>query len=153
MLSEGDEVPGFEAAAPGGATVRSADLAGRRYVVYFYPRDFTPGCTTEAAEFTRLYPEFERAGIGIIGVSPDGAGSHGKFSEKMGIPYPLVADEDRSVCRAFGVWGRKKFMGKEYDGVVRSTFLVGADGRISKVYEDVRPAGHAARVLADFEGK
>ena len=153
MISEGDSVPEFELRDASGKVVRSGDFAGKRHVIYFYPKDFTPGCTMEADEFSKLYDEFRKHKIEIVGISPDSVESHDKFCQKMGIRYPLLADVDKMVSNAFGVWAKKKFMGREYVGVVRSTFLVGEDGIIFKVYPKVRPAGHPEDVLADFVSK
>ncbi|MDA7953296.1 MAG: thioredoxin-dependent thiol peroxidase [Nitrosopumilus sp.] len=150
MIEEGARVPRFGGMTSGGQRVGSDTLKGRRYVVYFYPRDFTPGCTTEAGEFTAEYKRFKKAGIEVVGVSPDDADSHGRFCEKMGIPYPLLADTDHRIASAFGAWGRKKFMGKEYDGVIRSTFLVDEKGTVFRVFPKVKPAGHAKQVLEEF---
>ena len=150
MLSEGDSVPAFELCDASGRTVSSGDFEGRRHAIYFYPKDFTPGCTTEADEFSKLYDEFKKRGIEIIGISPDNVKSHDKFCKKMGIMYPLLADVEKTVSKAFGVWAPKKFMGREYMGVVRSTFLVGEDGKIFKVYPKVKPVGHPENVLDDF---
>ena len=150
VIQEGDRVPDFELQSQTGEVVRSSEMAGGRYVVYFYPRDFTPGCTTEADEFTRAYGTFEKAGIRILGVSPDTAESHQKFCNKMNIPYPLLADTDKALANAFGVWGPKKFMGREYMGVNRSTFLVDESGTVFKVFAKVKPKGHARQVLESF---
>ena len=150
MIQEGDRVPDFELKSNTGDAVRSADMAGQRYVIYFYPRDFTPGCTAEADEFSMAYGEFEAAGIRILGVSPDTAESHQKFCNKMGIPYTLLADTDKVLAKAFGVWDNKKFMGREYMGVIRSTFLVDEKGTIFKTFAKVRPKGHARQVLESF---
>lgn len=150
MITEGEDVPRFELQDADGNLVRSADLAGRRYVIYFYPKDFTPGCTTEADEFVREYDRFKEAGIEVIGISPDDVKSHRKFCDKMGIRFPLLADTDRQVSMNFGVWGKKKFMGREYMGVIRSTFLVDELGKIFKVFPKVRPAGHARQVMDIF---
>lgn len=151
MIVEGDVAPAFELQDAAGVTTRSKDLAGRRYVIYFYPKDFTPGCTTEADEFARAYGEFKRRDIEVVGISPDSVESHEKFCKKMDIPYILLADTQKEVSKRFGVWGKKKFMGREYMGVIRSTFLVEADGTILKAYAKVKPAGHANQVLDDFD--
>ena len=150
MLEPGDPVPKFVLQDADGKTVRSSDFAGKKHAIYFYPKDFTPGCTTEADEFSRDYAKFKRRGIEVIGISPDDVSSHRRFCDKMGIRYPLLADVDRKASEAFGVWGPKKFMGREYMGVTRSTFLVDEGGRILKVYPKVRPAGHSEQVLGDF---
>ena len=150
MVSVGDSVPKFAIEDADGNRVRSSDFKGRRHAIYFYPKDFTPGCTREADEFSRDYAKFQKAGVEIVGISPDGVDSHRKFCDKMGIQYPLLADVDKEVSKLFGVWGKKKFMGKEYMGVMRSTFLVDEKGKIFKIYPKVKPAGHSAQVLEDF---
>lgn len=149
-MQEGDQVPEFELEDADGKVVRSSDFSGRMHVIYFYPRDFTPGCTTEADEFAGNHAEFIKADIDIIGISPDDVGSHRKFCDKMNVRFPLLADTEKKAAKAFGVWGMKKFMGREYMGVMRSTFLVGKDGRIIKVFEKVKPKGHATQVLEAF---
>lgn len=151
MVSEGEKVPKFEADDADGNRVKSSDFKGKRHAIYFYPKDFTPGCTTEADEFSKDYEKFQKEGVEVIGISPDGVGSHKKFCEKMGIKYPLLADVDKEVSKKFGVWGKKKFMGREYMGVVRSTFLVDERGKIFKIFPKVKPAGHAREVLAEFQ--
>lgn len=152
-VREGDIAPKFELKDANGNTVKSGDFKGRNYVVYFYPKDFTPGCTKEADEFVSEYAKFENAGVEIVGISPDDVKSHRKFCDKMNIKFPLLADTEKSVARSFGVWQMKKFMGREYMGVVRSTFLVGEDGRIFKIFTKVKPAGHAMQVLESFSNK
>jgi thioredoxin-dependent peroxiredoxin len=123
-------------------------LRGQPVVLYFYPRDDTPGCTTEACKFRDDYSDFEKAGITILGVSPDSPKSHAKFKEKYQLPFSLLADEGHHVCELYGVWGKKKMMGKEYDGVFRTTFIIASDGSIKKVFADVKPADHSVEVLA-----
>jgi peroxiredoxin Q/BCP len=150
MVSKGDSVPKFAASDANGDIVRSDDFKGKRHAIYFYPKDFTPGCTTEADEFSRDYEKFQEEGIEIIGVSPDDVKSHRKFCDKMGIKYPLLADVKKEISNLFGVWGKKKFMGREYMGVMRSTFLVNEEGRIFKIYPKVKPAGHSKEVLEEF---
>ncbi len=151
MLAEGDKVPKFEVNDSNGNKVKSTDFKGKKHVIYFYPKDFTPGCTTEADEFSKDYKKFQKEGIEIIGVSPDDVDSHEKFCKKMGIKYPLLADVEKEVSKSFGVWGKKKFMGREYMGVMRSTFLVDEKGKIFKIYPKVKPAGHSKQVLQDFK--
>jgi len=150
MISEGDTVPKFELEDSDGNKIKSMDLKGKKHVIYFYPKDFTPGCTTEADEFSKDYNKFKKSGIEILGISPDDVKSHKKFCEKMGIRYILLADTDKEVSKKFGVWGKKKFMGKEYMGVIRSTFLVDEKGKIFKVFPKVKAAGHAKEVLDSF---
>jgi len=150
MISEGDSVPKFELNDANGNIVKSSDFVGKKHAIYFYPKDFTPGCTTEADEFSKDYKKFQKAGIEIIGISPDDVESHKKFCKKMAIPYTLLADPSKEVSKKFGVWGKKKFMGKEYMGVMRSTFLVNEKGKIFKAYPKVKPAGHAKEVLDNF---
>lgn len=147
-IAAGFPAPDFSLLDENG-TIRSlSEFKGRTVVLYFYPKDDTPGCTTEACEFRDAYAEYEKAGVIILGVSPDAPKSHVKFKSKYNLPFPLLADVDHAVCSAYGVWGRKKYMGREYDGVFRTTFLVGPDGTIRKVFEGVKPAGHAAEVLS-----
>ncbi len=150
MISEGDLVPKFELEDSDGNKVKSTDFKGKKHVIYFYPRDFTPGCTTEADEFSRDYKKFKKSGVDVLGISPDDVDSHKKFCKKMGIPYTLLADTNKEVSKKFGVWGKKKFMGREYMGIVRSTFLVNEKGKIFKAYPKVKAAGHAKQVLEDF---
>ncbi len=150
MISEGDTVPKFELEDSDGNKIKSMDLKGKKHVIYFYPRDFTPGCTTEADEFSKDYNKFKKSGIEILGISPDDVKSHKKFCEKMGIRYILLADTDKEVSKKFGVWGKKKFMGKEYMGVIRSTFLIDEKGKIFKAFPKVKAAGHSKEVLDSF---
>jgi peroxiredoxin Q/BCP len=151
MLAEGDDVPDFSLKDATGKLVKKSDLKGKKYVVYFYPKDFTPGCTTEAAEFTQDYKKFKNADIDILGISPDDEESHKKFGKKMKVPFILLADTEKDVAKKFGVWGKKQFMGREYMGVNRSTFLVNEKGKIFRVFEKVKPAGHAQEVLEAFK--
>lgn len=126
------------------------DYRGKRVLLYFYPKDDTPGCTTEACNFRDDYSTYEKNGIIILGVSPDTSDKHKKFKEKYHLPFTLLADHDHRVCELYGVWGRKKFMGKDYNGVFRSSFLIDQDGMIKKVYENVKPAEHSADVIQDI---
>ena len=150
MIEEGELVPKFQLPDSNGKMIKSSDLKGKKHVIYFYPRDFTPGCTTEADEFSKDYKKFKKAGIEIIGISKDDVDSHKKFCDKMNIPYILLSDINTEVSKKFGVWGKKKFMGREFMGVIRSTFLVDEKGRIFKVYPKVKPAGHSKEVLEAF---
>ena len=151
-LKEGNEAPDFSFNSMN-QKMKLSDFRKRKVVVYFYPRDFTTGCTTEAAEFTTDYDKFKRAGIEIIGVSPDTEESHEKFKEKMKIPYHLASDINNGVSKKYGTYGLKKFMGKEYMGVNRTTFLVDEDGKIVRIFSKVKPQGHSTQVLEAFEIK
>ncbi len=150
MVEEGDKVPKCVINDAKGNKVKSIDFKGKKHVIYFYPKDFTPGCSTQADEFSQNYEKFQDNGIEIIGISPDDENSHKKFCIKMGIKYTLLSDTEKEVSNAFGVWGMKKFMGREYMGVTRSSFLVNEKGKIFKIYPKVKPAGHAKQVLEDF---
>ncbi|MBI2928484.1 MAG: thioredoxin-dependent thiol peroxidase [Verrucomicrobia bacterium] len=147
-LKEGDPAPGFTALTNGGGTVSLADLKGKHVVLYFYPRDDTPGCTKEACAFRDEFAAFQRKGAVVLGVSVDPVKAHEKFAAKFKLPFPLLADEDKQIVRAYGVWGEKTFMGREFLGTHRVTFLIGPDGRIKKIWPSVKPAEHAAEVLA-----
>ena len=151
MIKEGDPVPKFEIPDANDKVIKSSDFKGKKYVVYFYPKDFTPGCTTEADEFSRDYKKFQNENIEIIGISKDDVESHKKFCEKMKILYVLLSDTDTEVAKKFGVWGKKEFMGREYMGVTRSTFLVNEKGIVFKVFPKVKPAGHSKEVLEAFK--
>ena len=153
MIKEGDTVPKFELQDSNGNIVKSSDFNGKKHVIYFYPKDFTPGCTVEADEFSKDYPKFKKAGIEIIGISKDDVDSHKKFCEKMKIPFVLLADTKTEVSKKFGVWAKKNFMGKEYMGVVRSTFLVDEKGKIFKAFPKVKATGHSKEVLQIFQNK
>jgi peroxiredoxin Q/BCP len=147
VVEEGTAAPSFELTSDSGETISLESLRGRPVVLYFYPKDDTPGCTTQACGIRDAYGEFERAGAVVLGVSPDGERSHARFKEKYGLPFTLLADPDHAVAEAYGVWGEKKFMGRTYMGVSRSTFVIGADGTVKKVLQNVKPATHADDVL------
>lgn len=151
MIQEGVQVPEFEVKDASGKMVKPTDFKGKKHLYYFYPKDFTSGCTIQADEFAHNYENFKKSGIEIIGVSPDDVESHRKFCEKMNIKYVLLADTEKEISKAFGVWGLRKFAGKEYMGITRSTFLVDESGKIFKVFPNVKPAGHAKQVLEAFE--
>jgi peroxiredoxin Q/BCP len=147
-VKEGDVAPLFSAKAGGGVTVRLEDLRGQNVVLYFYPRDSTPGCTVEACRFRDQYEDFKKRGIVVLGVSADSIASHDKFTQRFGLPFVLLADEDKSVARAYGAWGEKSFLGRKYMGMRRITLLIGPDGRIRKIWRKVKVPRHAAEVLA-----
>ena len=146
-LKTGDPAPAFKTAASGGDSVALEDFRGRRVVLYFYPKDDTPGCTREACGFRDVYRQIEERGAVVLGVSPDSVKAHDKFSAKYQLPFTLLADESREIVKAYGVWGKKKFMGREYDGVYRVTFLIGKEGRIERIWPTVKPEAHAREVL------
>src|SRR5215212_9126572 len=148
MVEVGAEAPAFAAKDQSGKMVSLQELKGKWVVLYFYPRDDTPGCTKEACNFRDNYSAYENAGVVILGVSPDTVASHVKFKRKFQLPFPLLADVGHKVCDLYGVWGPKKFMGKEYEGVLRTTFLIDENGNIVKVFESVRPAEHSTEVLS-----
>ena len=148
-LNKGNTAPEFSFKSKNQA-MNLSDFRNRKVVLYFYPRDFTTGCTTEASEFTRDYDKFKSAGIEIIGVSPDTDESHEKFKQKMKIPYHLVADVDNAISKKYGTYGLKKFMGKEYMGVNRTTFLLDESGKIIRIFNKVKAMGHSDEVLEAF---
>jgi peroxiredoxin Q/BCP len=147
MLEPGDKAPKLKGTTADGAAIKLADYAGKPFVIYFYPKDMTPGCTLEAQTFRDFYPKFKKKGCEIIGVSRDSEASHTKFRDKHELPFPLVADTDETWCRAFDVIGEKKLYGKLHVGVIRSTFLFGADGRLIEAWRNVRVPGHVEKVL------
>ena len=147
-LKVGDQVPAFTAKTNGGQTVSLADYARRHVVLYFYPKDDTPGCTKEACAFRDVFAEFTKKGGVVLGVSADPVKAHDKFVLKFRLPFPLLADEDKRIVQAYGVWGEKIFMGRKYQGIHRVTFLIGPDGCIKQIWSQVKPAEHAAEVLA-----
>jgi len=147
VINEGDQAPDFTLQSDAGTDVTLSSLRGRPVVLYFYPRDDTPGCTTQACGIRDEYGEFERAGAVVLGVSPDDESSHVKFRAKYELPFTLLADTDHAVSEQYGVWGEKSYMGKTYLGVSRSTFVIAADGTVKKVMQNVKPATHADDVL------
>ena len=148
MVSEGSPAPDFELASSTGERVKLSDFRGRPVVLYFYPKDDTPGCTTQACGIRDAYDEFERAGAVVLGISPDDERSHAKFKEKYDLPFTLLADTDHAVADEYGVWGEKSFAGRKYMGVERSTFVIAEDGTVKKVMRKVKPVTHADDVLA-----
>jgi thioredoxin-dependent peroxiredoxin len=153
MLLENTKAPEFKLKDYEGNEIRLSDFLGRSVVLYFYPKDDTPGCTTEACNFRDDYSIYKDQNIEIIGISPDSVKSHGKFRSKYSLPFTLLADEDHKVCELFGVWGKKKNFGKEYFGVLRTTFLIDGDGQIVKVIKGVKPANHSKEVIEVFSQK
>ncbi len=150
-LHIGDPAPDFCLPDEQGRTHCLHDYRGRPVVLYFYPKDNTPGCTTEALSFKEDYHRFARAGVVILGVSPDDAASHQRFKAKYGLPFPLLSDPDHRVLEAYEAWGPKKMFGREYMGVLRKTYIVDAEGRIRKIYPKVKPKGHAQQVWEDLQ--
>jgi len=148
VLAAGDPAPDFTLTSDRGDQVRLSELRGKPVVLYFYPRDDTPGCTTQACGIRDAYDEFERAGAVVLGVSPDDEGSHVKFKKKYDLPFTLLADTDHAVAEAYGVWSEKSYLGKKYLGVSRSTFVIDADGNLKAVMHNVKPATHTDDVLA-----
>ncbi len=148
MIEEGKPAPDFELRSDAGETIRLSELRGKPVVLYFYPKDDTPGCTTQACGIRDAYDEFEKEGAVVLGVSPDDEASHSKFRDKYGLPFTLLADTDHHVAEQYGVWGEKKYMGRTYLGVKRWTFVIDENGDVKKVFPDVKPAGHADDVLA-----
>jgi len=147
-ISAGINAPDFSLQDENNRIRRLSEFRGRPVILYFYPKDDTPGCTTEACNFRDDYSAYIDADVIILGVSPDSPKSHTKFKEKYSLPFTLLSDEDHAVAEAYGVWGLKKFMGREYMGILRTTFLIDAQGRIARVFENVKPAQHSAEVLS-----
>jgi len=147
-LKTGDMAPAFTVETNGGGKISLADYRGKNVILYFYPKDNTPGCTKEACAFRDHFAEFRKKGAVVLGVSPDAVKAHDKFVEKFKLPFTLLADVDKQIVTAYGVWGEKKFMGRKYLGVYRVTFLIGPDGRIKQIWPAVKPEEHAAEVLA-----
>lgn len=150
MLKVGATAPAFKTTDQNGETVSLKDLRGQKVVLYFYPKDDTPGCTKEACSFRDAYSKFKRKNIIVLGVSPDKEASHKKFVTKFQLPFTLLADTDHSIADAYGVWGEKKFMGRTYMGVHRTTFLIDEKGKIRKIFEKVKPEDHASEVFEAF---
>ncbi len=146
-LKKGDKAPQFSGKDQHGNSISLTDFKGKKLAIYFYPKDMTPGCTTQACNLRDNYSALDKAGISIVGVSADDAGRHQKFIEKYNLPFPLIADEDKSVINAFGVWGPKKFMGKEYDGIHRTTFLINEKGEVHDIIAKPKTKAHAEEIL------
>lgn len=148
ILKEGDPAPPFTAATSGGGQVSLKDFKGKSVILYFYPKDDTPGCTKEACAFRDEFAAFKKRGAVILGVSVDPVKAHDRFIKKFSLPFTLLSDEDHRIVEAYGVWGEKVFMGRKYQGTHRVTFLIGPDGRIRKIWPKVKPEEHAQEVLA-----
>ena len=151
-LEAGDKAPAFSLPDQDGTTVSLKDFKGGQVVLYFYPRDDTPGCTKEACQFNDNLRAFNKAGVKVVGISSDPAAKHQRFREKYGLEFPLLTDADHAVMEAYGAYGEKTLYGKKTVGVIRSTFLIGADGTIARAWYHVKADGHAAKVLAEIEG-
>lgn len=148
MLKEGQKAPDFKVMANNGKEISLKDYAGKtRVVLYFYPKDNTPGCTVEACEFRDSSKKFGGEDAVVLGVSPDSVKSHNNFIDKFKLPFLLLADEEKRICKDYGVWVKKSMYGREYMGVARTTFIIGKDGKVEKIYEKVKPQGHAEEVL------
>jgi thioredoxin-dependent peroxiredoxin len=149
-LEPGDTAPDFSLPDQDGNKVSLGDFRGRRVLVYFYPKDDTPGCTKEACQFNDNLAGFEQAGVPVLGISPDGADSHQKFRAKHRLRFSLLSDLDHQVAEAYGAWGERRMYGRTFDGVIRSTFLIDEEGRVSRAWYDVKADGHAAKVLTEL---
>lgn len=147
LLKVGDNAPHFRGKIQDGSEITLADFAGKRLIIYFYPKDLTPGCTVESCNFRDNYSMLLDKGFAILGVSADDEKKHQKFIEKHNLPFPLLADTEKEVIEAFGVWGLKKFMGKEYMGINRTTFVIGTDGKIELVVDKVKTKNHTQQIL------
>jgi peroxiredoxin Q/BCP len=147
MLEAGKKAPAFNLVDQDGNAVKLSDFKGKPVVLYFYPKDDTPGCTQEACDFRDAYAPLKKAGVALFGVSPDSAKSHGKFAGKFKLPFPLLADTEHTLAAAYGAWAEKSMYGRTYLGIVRSTFLIGADGKVLRVWPKVKVKGHVEEVL------
>ncbi|MDO8598664.1 MAG: thioredoxin-dependent thiol peroxidase [bacterium] len=152
-LATGDRAPDFALPDQDGAMHRLSEVKGKWVLLYFYPKDMTPGCTVEACSIRDAWSDFQGGDVVVFGVSTDSSASHRKFADKYKLPFTLLADEKKEVVKQYGVWGKKKFMGREYMGTKRTSFLIDPKGKIAKVYETVKPPEHAAEVLADVEAR
>jgi thioredoxin-dependent peroxiredoxin len=151
-LKEGDLAPTFTVNTSGGGRISLADYLGKNVILFFYPKDDTPGCTKEACAFRDQFADFQKQGAVVLGVSTDPVKSHDKFVTKFKLPFTLLADEDKKIVEAYGVWGEKSFMGRKYLGTHRVTFLIGPDGRIKRIWPKVKPEEHPEEVLAALRG-
>lgn len=150
-IATGVLAPDFALPDETGTIRRLSDFRGQPLVLYFYPKDDTPGCTTEACNFRDNYDAYVEAGVALFGISPDSPASHARFKQKYHLPFSLLADENHQVCRQYGVWGQKQFMGKKYGGVLRTTFLIDREGRVARVFENVKPSEHSTEVFAALQ--
>lgn len=150
-LNVGDKAPNFVALDESSQSISLTDFLGKKVILYFYPKDMTPGCTAESCNLGENYSLLQEKGFIVLGVSPDSSKSHQKFIGKYNLPFSLIADEDKAVIKAFGVWGPKKFMGKEYEGVHRTTFVINEDGIIEKVFTKVKTKDHTQQILQSYE--
>lgn len=149
ILKIGDKAPPFEGLAENGETISLSDFRGSKLILYFYPKDMTPGCTAQACNLTENYDLLLKSNFKIAGVSADSVKRHIKFKEKYSIPFPLISDEDHTILNKYGVWGPKKFMGREYDGIHRKTFIINEDGIIERIIEKVKTKEHSNQILND----
>ena len=147
MLSVGDKAPNFSSTDHSGKTISLKDLKGTKFILYFYPKDNTTGCTKEACDFRDSFAAFKKRGVKVIGVSPDTEKSHKVFKEKYELPFTLIADSDKTICEAYGVWQEKSMYGRKYMGVVRTTFVIGETGKIEAIYSKVKVPGHIESLL------
>lgn len=150
LLKENTKAPDFSLSDETGKLHKLSDYSGQNVLLYFYPKDDTPGCTTEACSFRDNYSAYSKAGVVILGVSADSVASHAKFKEKYHLPFALLADDDHKVCEAYGVWALKKMMGREYMGILRTSYLISPDGMIKKTFAEVKPSEHSQEVLASL---
>lgn len=150
MIQEGQKAPDFSFIDMSGKKLKLSDLKGQRRIVYFYPKDNTPGCNAEACNFRDNYKELQENGFYLIGISPDSEASHEKFREKFNLPFPLVADSEKEIIKSYGVWGPKNFMGKEYEGVLRSTFIINSEGVIEKVITKVKTKESTEQIFKEL---
>lgn len=149
-LKEGDPAPGFTAIDQYGKPISLSDYKGRKVILYFYPKDNTPGCNAEACNLRDNHEVLDSKGFDVIGVSADNQASHVKFTDKFGLPFRLIPDTEKKIIKLYGVWGPKKFMGKEYDGIHRTTFVIDEEGKIEKIYHKVKTKEHAEQILESF---
>lgn len=149
-LQEGDKAPDFSGIIEDGSTISMKDYSGKKVILYFYPKDDTPGCTKEGCNLRDNYSKLKDLGFVILGVSPDSPKKHIKFIDKYSFPFSLISDEDKSIIQAYGIWGPKKFMGREYDGLHRTTFVIGEDGKLLKVIKKVKTKAHSEQILEEL---